>query len=181
MLGLAWSPWLLLAIAGLRLMSSPPSNLPCDQESRLVTAAIPGLSCVSLRYSGTGSWLLRRCPALPHGSVLSALAPALPGCSRGVWPGPALGGGRAWPWRRRRCRRWTGSTHRWLGQLVKQPARMVVTLLSGCGCGRCLANHHEHLRAQAWAALPEPWARGAQPCLAVTAKPCPQERPWDIR
>lgn len=126
-LGPAWSLWPSLdcsrrcyhhrTLPG--LASAPATGTLCWSPLPFL-----GLPCVSLRYGGTGLWLLRRCPALPHGTVLSVAAPR---SSRPLqWgaperpgllpvPGPALGGGRERLRHRSVNRRWTGSTACGLG------------------------------------------------------------------
>lgn len=108
-----WPYLVTVAVAGLQLTLLPPPNLTlpglasAPATGTLCWSPLPflGLPCVSLRYGGTGLWLLRHCPALSHGTVLSVAAPRssrpllLPdpavGCSGGAWPpacaGPSLG------------------------------------------------------------------------------------------
>lgn len=71
-----------------------PPSAPATGTLSWSPLPFPGLPCISLRYGGTGFWLVRRCPALPHGIALSPLeqlaCALLPdstvGCSRGAWP-----------------------------------------------------------------------------------------------
>lgn len=96
-----WSLWPLLGIAGLRPTLLPPNLTLPGLASALMDAPatrmlgwsplpFPGQPCVSLRYGGMGSWLVRRCPPVPHGTVLSAQPlPLHGGCSRGGCLRPA--------------------------------------------------------------------------------------------